>query len=207
MLKPVTETQTQATIILPPGVRPAKACSRDTSRPILCHAYLREREDGWWLLATDAYIAVAIKVQTQGEIVEGYVPFDTLAHMRWGERVVEQLSPTAWRAFTDRGTATHDVGELVATVKKPYPDFEKLGMWEGEPAEPQAELGLNARMTRRLVKALGIAKHHGCRYDLRKPPYWSHAESAPEAMIRVTGGHRYPDRVGLQMPVRLGECS
>lgn len=203
-----TGPTTKPTIILPAGVRPARACSSDTTRPMLCHAYLREREDGWWLLATDAYIAAAIKVEAKGDVVEGYVPFGALSDMRYGGLANEQVSATAWAVLTERGRIVYEIPEPVVSSAKPYPDFNVLGMWEGEPAEPVAVIGMNPRFARRLALALGIARHDGCRFEMRKAPGIARPPQSPDlpAMMRVTGGYRYPDRIGLLMSVRLSEC-
>lgn len=194
------------TIVIPNGARPSKACSRDTTRPLLCHAYLKRREDGLWLLATDAYIACALKVTGEPEADEGFVPFGALKLMQRGYSG-EQVSDSAWLVRTDRHTVTFDVGRTVDS-SKPFPDFDKLGVWGGEPADPVASIGMNAHMTRRLVQALGVGENSGCRYEMRVcPATTSPASEDIPAMLRVTGGYRYPDRIGVQMPVRLAEVS
>ncbi len=193
----------EPSIVIPTGARPSKACSRDTTRPVICHGYLRRRADGLWLLSTDSYIACALKVH--GEAEEGFVPFGALRLLQRGYQG-EQVSESMWTVRTDRGHITFDVGESLGKTN-PFPDFEKLGVWEGEAADPVAELGVNAHMTRRLAQALGIGENDGCRYEMRKVPLMSPGAVGIPAMLRVTGGHRYPDRIGLQMPVRLGEVS
>lgn len=194
------------TIVIPAGARPSKACSRDTTRPVICHAYLKRRDDGLWLLATDSYIACALKVTAQPEAEEGFVPFGALKLMQRGHRG-EQVSDMEWRVRTDLGMVTFDI-DLVLSNAKPFPDFYKLGVWGGEAAGPVTTVGMNAHLTRRLAQALGIDENNGCRYDMRAIPMTAPPSSGDlPAMLRVTGGYRYPGRIGVQMPVRLAEVS
>lgn len=183
-------------IYLPTDCQPVKATSRDSYRPALRHAYLRRRDDGWWLLATDSYIALAINVQTAGEIVEGWVPRAVLKHMHGrGIYSAEQLSATAWKLVDGGTTMTFDV--RAPTLD--FPDLSKLGLWEYEAALGVSEIGMDPALTLRLSEGLGL-KYVGVRLEFTTVDI----KGAQVSPMRVTGGiHHFPERVGLQMPVKL----
>lgn len=182
------------TFTLPRGARPWKAASKDETRPILRHGWLREREDGWWLLTTDSSIACAVKVQTTGELVEGQVPRAVLKLMHKGGSAAVQLPDRAWRVPYDGADWTLRLRDAPAK----YPDFANLGMWD-DPVDGSTDtIGLDPRLSRRLQEAMGSHETGVClRFTAgpKKDPRLS--------VIRVHPTCPPGDRRGLQMPVRL----
>lgn len=187
-----------ASIIIPSGCKPWKACSKDETRPVLCHAYLRERDDGWWLLATDSYIAMALKVEPRGDLAEGWVPRRALKAIA-ANRLTEQVDAMSWKVTTNTGHEVIRVPQLIGDTTT-FPDLAKFGMWEYEPGEPATAIGMNPRLAWRLYQALGFAGTLGGA-KLERTTY--EAKTSGESPFRVTGGVHFPDRIGLLMPVRL----
>ena len=186
-----------ARIIIPAGSKPWKACSQDETRPVLCHAYLRKRDDGWWLLATDAYIAIALKVEPIGDLVEGWVPRRALKALA-ANRLAEQVDAMSWKITTNTGHEVIRVPGLIGDTTT-FPDLAAAGMWEYEPGEPAAAVGLNPRLLWRVHQACGLAGSEGVK--LERTTYKD--KDAAESPFRVTFGVHSPDRIGLLMPVRL----
>lgn len=192
-----TAAPAPATILLPDGCKPHKATGRDTTRPALCHGYLRQRDGDWWLLTTDSYIACALKVQVTGGVQEGWVPRSVLKLMAKEPQFIfrpEQISTTAWKVTTAEGHATIEID----APSKEYVDLEGCGMWRATPGHPLTSIGLDPRLLLRLTKALGMP----CRgVQLR---FTTHKLKATGVSpIQVTGGAHFPDRIGLQMPIRM----
>jgi hypothetical protein len=118
-------TKQIATIQIPYGCRPSKACDPGGPRPILEHARLAQRGEDWWLIATDSFIAVALKVTTYGDVQEGWIPYKALRQLERG-RTVEQLSATTWRLAGHGYTEVrYDLGDRMDHVKPP--DFDTIG--------------------------------------------------------------------------------
>jgi hypothetical protein len=143
-----------ARIIIPAGCKPWKACSQDETRPALCNAYLRERDDGWWLLATDAYIAAALRVEPVGDLAEGWVPRRALKALA-ANRPTEQVDTMQWKVTTNTGDEVIRVPGLIGE-KTTFPGLAAFGMWEYEPGDPAAAIGLNPHLLWRLYQALGL---------------------------------------------------
>lgn len=181
------------TFTLPRGARPWKAASKDETRPILCHGWLRERDDGWWLLTTDSYIACAVKVQTTGEIVEGQVPRAVLKLMRRGSAAT-QLADRAWRVRYDGCEWTLRLPDDPAT----YPDLAALGMWDDSDGAQTDTIGLYPRLSRRLQAAMGSHETGVCFRFTAGPK-----DDPRTSVVRVCPTGEFGDRRGLQMPVRL----
>lgn len=192
---------TAPTITLPTGCKPWEACSEDQTRPVICHGYLRERDGAWWLLTTDSYIACALKVETTGDVREGWVSRNAMEamHKAYPVRQGEQVSETAWKIRTNEGHQTFDLAPIDAP--KGYPDMAILGMWEYEPGDALDAIGLDPRFLSRLVQALGFDNGLLGGVELRFTG--NPARGSAECPIRVTGGVHFPERIGLQMPVRL----
>jgi hypothetical protein len=183
-----------ARIIIPDGCKPWKACSGDETRPTLCHAYLREREDGWWLLATDSYIAAALKVEPVGDLAEGWVPRRALKAIA-ANRLTEQVDAMSWKVTTNTGHEVIRVPQLIGDSTA-FPSLAAFGVWEYEPGEPAAAIGMNPRLAWRLHRALGFVNG----VKLERTTF--NRKDAGESPFRVTAAH-FPDRIGLLMPVRL----
>lgn len=187
-------------IIIPAGCKPWKACSTDETRPVLCHAYLREREDGWWLLATNSYIAMALKIEPLGDLAEGWVPHRALKAIAAG-RMTEQVDTMSWKVTTNTG---HEVIRVPGVIGEAttFPDLAAFGMWEYEPGEPAAAIGMNPRLAWRLHQALGFA---GTVKGVKLERTTYKAKASDESPFRVTAGVHFPDRIGLLMPCRLDQ--
>lgn len=182
-------------IVIPKGCKPSKACSTDRTRPILTHAYLRQRGDGqWWLCMTDSYIAVALKVVTAGvDIYEGYVPVGALRMMEAGKHA-EQQSGTAWRVVTNDGLLTFDCGYLDGRPPGQYPDFAGLGVWDKPDGNDVNAIGMNTELPSACpIFHITARQKVGCRMDFVGPlrPIW------------VTPLMAEPTGVALQMPILL----
>lgn len=192
--KPKTNVPVAKSIRLPSSkCRPSEATSRDETRPILTHAYLKQRDDGMWLLASDSVIAVAIKVETTGDVEEGYIPRRALRMMERGRYVV-QTAPNAWehvRGDGERRTWTVDLG--------PFPDLSKLFeglLWDGS-ALPEVGadgglVGFDPDLAHRATMALG-----GWSYEPVTAQWYG-----PVKAIRWSCA---TDRFALQMPIKLSE--
>ncbi len=176
-------------ILVPKGCKPSKACSTDRTRPILTHAYLRRHDGALWLCVTDAYVAVALKVEAGPDVTEGFVPVGALKMLEAG-RHGEQMSPTAWRIVTPDGLLTFDCGDLHGRAPGQFPDFANLGVWDKPDAGCVEAVGMNTDFMHRIGQALGA--RGGCRMDFvsQLRPIW----------ITPLG---HDGRVALQMPIRL----
>jgi hypothetical protein len=179
-------------ITLPRGCKPSVVCGTDEQRPALLHAFLRKRDDGLWLLATDSYIAVALKVN--GDAEEGWVPREALERMEAGERGT-QVSATAWTVTMPYGRTTFDFAAGDGSVKRPTESLEKILWGEREPSAT-TDVALDPALTERLSRAIGADKgsgYWGCRLELT-------GDTGP---MRVTPlGDTSGERFGVQMPVR-----
>jgi hypothetical protein len=182
-LPPATAV-TAACIVVPKGCKPSKACGTDRTRMTLCHAYLQRHADNWWLCMSDSYIAVALKVEAKGEVVEGWVPIGALRLMEAGKPGM-QVSPTAWKVLTDDGSLTFDCGDLGT-----FPDFAGLGVWTKPECAELAEVGMNTDLMAKIGLALGAK--NGCRMQF----------VAPLRPIYVTP-LRFDTGVAMQMPIRI----
>jgi hypothetical protein len=191
-----TKTKAASTIVVPHRCKLSKVCSTDRTRPILTHAYLKRRGDGWWLLATDSYIACAVRVsESATDAEEGWVPIGALRLMESG-KPGEQISTTAWRVVANDGYVTFDVLPSVVETSV-FPNFGAKGidLWGEGDSKPKSipAAGINPRLMARLGEGLG-AHNYGCRFEFL-------GENKP---IRVTPlSSPDADRVGLQMPIRL----
>lgn len=179
------------TITIPKGCKPSVCLDRDrVPRPVLRHAYLKRRNDGLWLVATDSYLAIGIKVD--GDAQEGFIPGGALRHMERGQES-KQLSPTAWQVETEPyATTTYDIAEAIAGQKE-YPDLENVGLWggiDGGGFSQEIAVGINPDLMKRVADGLGA--RNGCRFEFFGP-----LRPIPVKPL----GH--DDRVGLQMPIRL----
>lgn len=178
-------------ITLPHGCKPSVACGTDERRPALLHAFLRRRDDGLWLLATDSYIAVALKVS--GDAEEGWVPREALERMEAGERGT-QVSATAWTVTAPFGLTTFD---FAAAESWRPPTVEKI-LWGDREPQAMTDVVLDLALTERLARAIGVDKggpggSWGCRMEL----------TGAEGPMRVTPlRDTSGDRFGVQMPVR-----
>lgn len=183
------EARKTTQIRLPYRCRPSKACSRDDSRPLFGHAWLKGRDDGMWLLATDSYVAVALKV-TGDELVEGFIPFAALGAIERQE-LVSQVSPTAWVVAHDGMTeVTYDVGDRLDFGS--LPDFDKVcggALFADGPDLTGAPFAIGARNLRRIGKALGN--------DVLQ-----FRSGGGEEPVRVLGQNQ-PECRGLLMPIRV----
>lgn len=178
------------TISIPHRAQPSAACSKDHTRPILRHGYLRRRDDGsMWLLATDSYLAVAVKVQ--GDAKEGWVPVAAMRLLERGQ-AGEQLSATSWRIQTNEGAVTYDIEAQVAGSTN-FPCFEKLGVW-GEDERPEGDFnkfGVNPKFVERVGRAVGGTEN-------------IHLHLAgPLKPIRIRSRFLGDDAAALLMPIRI----
>lgn len=194
--KPATPTA-PGTFEVPARCKLSRVLSADPTRPILTHAFLRRRKDGGtWLLATDSYHAAAIKIEPEGDLVDGFVPAGALRLMERGQKA-EQLSPYAWRVETSEGLVTYDV-EALLRGSVDFPDFEKLNVWTPPSdslvdGEKGYEFGVNPTFLISASAAIGLAKFEG----LRIKSY------GPLRPLYVYGSTSSTDRVGVVMPVRV----
>lgn len=180
---------TQVTNVwLPPGCRPSKVCSpTEDNRPHLHHGWIKRRGDDMWLLATDAYIVVAIKVE--GDAVEGVVPFEALECIERREFVC-QISPTAWRVGGDAFTEiTYDVGDRLNIDR--LPDFDKIvgGALFSEDEGITGTVALDPQKFARLGEALGDL--HGLHI----------VQASGNDPVKVLA-YGDPNRRGMVMPLR-----
>lgn len=182
------------TFTLPHGARPWKAASKDETRPVLCHGWLRERNDGWWLLTTDSYIACAVKVQTTGEIMEGQVPRAVLKLMHKGGDLAAQLPDRAWRVRYDGCEWTLRLPD----APPKFPNLAALGMWDDPDGGSTDTIGLDSRLSCRLQQAMGSHETGLCLRFTAGP------NGDPKTSVVCVCPTGEPgDRRGLQMPVRL----
>jgi hypothetical protein len=183
------------TISIPAGCKPSVCVSKER-RPTIANAYLRRRDDGLWLLATDSYIAVALKVE--GDAQDGHVPVGALRLMERGKHG-EQLSATAWRVRSDEdAVTTFDIAGKVAG-DNPYPNLDKVGLWGGDlpgvesvKFNGRVTVGMNAGFMKRIADAFGSGDT-GCRFEM----------TGPLAAIRVAPLRTDIEAVAIQMPIRL----
>jgi hypothetical protein len=186
------------TFTFPSMCRPWKACSRDETRPALCHPYVYRRGDDLWLCATDTYVAVAVKV-SEGDgapVRDGFVPREVAKLIRRGHKA-EQLSETAWTVtVSSYHEATYDLAGLLGS--KPTPISEKLesvNLWGDTPVastkgfDERITFAFNPTLTEHIHQALG--GYGGLRATV----------VGPLAAIRYES--RYSLGRGLQMPIRL----
>jgi hypothetical protein len=157
---------------------------------------LTKRKDGMWLVTTNSYLALAVKVRDQ-DATEGYIPIGALKAMERGQ-AGEQLSFTAWRVQTEPyAITTFDIGDVVSGAT-PFPVESVEGhLWGDVPKSEfngEVAVGLNPDF----LKAIDIAFGHGrygpsCRLDM----------TAPLRPIRVTSTRPDIEAVAALMPVRL----
>ena len=185
------------TITIPRGCRPSMVCDCEGTRPVITHAYLHRREDDLWLLATDSYIACAIRVE-EDNARDGWVPIGALRLMEQDEAAV-QVSNTAWSVYTHEGTITFDVApQLGEDATFPITAVEPL-LWGDHTEGPVSDIRLDPALTVRLAEALGA--NMGC--DPDRPSWSVRLEFAgPLKPIRVTAGGDAGGRIGAQMPVK-----
>ena len=187
-------------ITIPAKCKPSKVVSTDGTRPIIQHAFLRRRDDEYWLLATDSYVAVAINVRGEGQLIDGFIPVGALRLMERGQDA-EQISATAWKVSTPDGQVTFDIEDRVRGARE-FPNFDQYGLWEKPQVDDKAlsqrakgdpfAVGINPDLMKKIADGLG-ANGYGCRFEI----------AAPLKPIRVTPLQATGDRVGLQMPIRL----
>jgi hypothetical protein len=196
--EPVAETTYGGTFIFASICRPWAACSNDETRPVLCHPYLRRRNDGLWLLASDSYIAAAIKVNegTEGTVQDGFVPRKVAKLIRRGCEAT-QLSPTAWKVIVEPGyhEATYDVAGLGIGTESKFPDLESIGLWDGPkagaPFDDDIRLKFDPALTQRLNVALGGMYGRGIEARFYGPLTAIHYQGP------------FGDAFGLQMPMQM----
>lgn len=184
------------------GCKPSCVVSRDETRPMLCHAYLREHGGAMWLLATDSYRAVALKmgpVTNAPALQEGWVPYSVLKLVQKGH-AARQVSTFAWSVDRGREVVIHDIEKAVGTYHKDYPDFETLGVWEPKELEKdkafkratEFAIGFDPSLLIGVQKALG-GYRPGCRITCR----------GPLIPMRVDCGQHKDERLAILMPVKV----
>lgn len=182
----VAPSEKPKTIWLPHGCKPSVALSKDETRPILCHAYLKRRDDGLWLYATDSFIAVALKVE--GDAEEGYLPGGALRVLEHG-RPIEQDAPGKWSRTFKRAGQRQDIAWTVDLGD--YPDFDALGVFNTDDRTgPRQPVLLDPVLIKKVGRALGGS----VLFDF----------GMPLKPVRVRGGNcQNPDgRRALIMPMR-----
>ena len=179
---PPTPASVGGTITIPKGCKPSKACSTDYTRQRLLHAAVRRHGGALWLLMTDSYVAVALKVE--GDANEGIVPIGALRLMEQGKSAV-QVSATAWCVATPDGNVTFDCGDV-----GDFPDFASLGVWDKPEITNLGEVGMNPALMAKIGAALGAK--HGCRMQFVGP-----LRPIYVTPLQIDTG------VALQMPIRL----
>lgn len=198
-------------IRIPYGCELSAALCDDDSRPILRHAYLTQRDDEWWLNATDSYIAVSVRVRAGEGVREGQVAGDIL---RTVERdsdphycpVIRQTDD-GWEVASNGSTATY---RCALPEGKRYPDLARLGMWDPDQLTeakrrgiPDAKhdpggavlVGMDSELLARAASALGAGQVGVEVHHPRKPVRLV-------ALARMTGDV-LPGRAGLLMPVAV----
>jgi hypothetical protein len=184
-------TTRERSFILPWGCKPwLAACGPE--HPSFHHGYLYRREEGLWLLTTDSFIVCAIKVD--GDAEDGFVHRGVIKALARVNGEAVQLDDGSWRVDLPDG---HRVFELPLLAGERFPTkvMEDAGLWDPTARDYCAEVvALDPYLTVRLMKAMGLPRtgNGGVRLQL----------SGAEKAMRVT--HlSYPDRLGLQMPMRL----
>lgn len=173
------------TIVLPAKCTPSAVCSRDQTRPILCHAYLKQRDDGLWLYATDSFVAIALKVE--GDAEEGYIPRGALKAME-NRKLVVQDGPNTWSRTTKRSGATHT--QTWSVDLGPFPDLATLGMFDRDPHDPCPDpVCFDAGLLASVGAALG---NNGLIIDC----------IGPLQPIKLAANHHPDERLGILMPIR-----
>lgn len=181
MPKPTT---VEASITIPKGCKPSKACSTDWTRPLLCHAYLTHEPDGGpWLCMTDSFIAVALRVETDAE--DGFIPIGALRLMETGKPGT-RVSDTSWSVKTNEGTVTFDCGPMGK-----FPNLKNLGLWDKpEERADVAAVGMDPALMSKISAALGA--RNGLRMDFI-------GELRPVYVTPL----RFDRGLAMQMPIRL----
>ncbi len=180
------------TFTLPRQARPWKACSTDTTRPVLNHGYLHRRGDDLWLVTTDSYIACAIKIDSDAR--EGHVHADVLRHAHKGHRIAQHGGAMSWRVDLPDGHRLFDLSPLLGEAPPPLAvdALAAFGLWEPLPEKSTSKIEFNPRLTPRLLTAMGIPDSFGVAVTFH----------GPLKPLRITAPS-FTDCIGLQMPMRL----
>lgn len=189
-------------IVIPKGCKPSKGCGTDQTRPLLCHAYLQQRGDDWWVLATNGYFAVAIKVEPGDrthKLQEGTIPVGALklmeANPKWDRW---QVSKTAWAVETPDGVLTFDVASLKLGE---FPDFDTalISMWGPGRGESDEPIGVNAEFLSAIGVALGLTGRRNY------APMIIKRHGHLKGIHVLAGTTPTGDRRAVLMPVRLDD--
>ena len=182
------------------GAKVEKVASKDRSRPVLAHLFVREGDEpgSGTLEATDSYALVRVPVELDEGDTAGFVTSATLTEARKGA-VGGEVELTVNGSVSYR---TKEGGEVSATRPEPgkFPDTAQLF-----PSELSTfEVGLNPKLLLGLAEAMGSADRVKLTFA-RKSGSSVACDSDPLRPILVeplTGG--VDGANGILMPVRVG---
>lgn len=174
----------------PEGTKLEKVASKDKSRPVLTHAFLRieEGDSGrkGWLEATDSYKLARIPVEVEADDKEGFVPVSALKAAREAK--------TFEVAVNGDVVAEVEGGQLTLTQPKTgtFPDVPSI-----LPKEKIAfEVGINATFLKDLTDAIGAQENV-------RLSFVADDDGKPNPLKPIQVGILGNDAIGLLMPVRL----
>lgn len=174
-------------LVVPNGSKPHKAVSTDVSRPLLCSALLRKREDVWELVTTNSYECAIVKLEVvkddRQEPVPGLISrraLRAIVHAGNGFHTTEDTV----RVLDSMGKATGDLFDRPKSDQA-FPDVDRL--FTEDP--PAARVAFSLRQLTKLAAGLGTDV-----VELEVDPN-------PLKVIRVRS-LTSEDHRGLLMPIR-----
>lgn len=162
---------------IPPGFAPSKVCARSKDEletaPFGLDPYLQRDDEGTpWLISTNGYSAMVVRVEEADEDLDGAVPVDATS-------AVEKHRDDGWNPPITCGAKdavaqlTQEAPHLTLIAPRPEvlfpPILETIARRAGK--DPEASISLNVRLLSRLAKGLGVEN-----VTLRRVPhgtnYW-----------------------------------
>lgn len=138
---------------LPKGCKPSNTLSKDLTRPVLTHGYIRkDRKRGWELLLTDSYQLARIPLVTDRpdatpDVTEGFLSVEAIKEMDRGKTITTTKQAMRIDGGYER-PRLNDRGHNAMTFPQ---HFESMYPVHARPLR----LGLNAELLHKLAKTLG----------------------------------------------------
>lgn len=160
---------------IPPGFAPSRVCSRSReeleSTPYGADPYLQRDDEGTpWLIATNGYSAMVVRVEEAGEDLDGSVPVDATS-------AAEKHRDDDWNPPITCGPKdavaqlSQEAPHLTLIAPRPEVLFPPVldAVARCAEKEPEFSVSFNTRLLSRLAKGLGVEK-----VTLRRVPHGAH---------------------------------
>jgi DNA polymerase III sliding clamp (beta) subunit (PCNA family) len=178
-----------------------KAASKDSTRPVLQHLYLRAGKDAGegTLEATDSYMLVRVPVTMEDGDTEGFLPASALTEARKAaDRYTSEVHVGA-NGSIEYGTKDGGTVTLARPEPGKFPDTAQL--FPGELST--FEVGVNPKLLLAAAEAMGCETIRLSFARKRESSIECDSDPLRPITVRPLNGTTSPDAVAIVMPIRI----